>query len=129
MTLLSSLFLFHYRAVLALRGRIIGVHRQMQAELGPAGPAINFDQPTMIGDDLRHQRQTHVPMEGRAIVASLQGTGELLVYVSCQSPHMAARYISKTFEIPDQNVRVISKDVGGAFGQKVAMEAATNTDE
>ena len=58
MTLLSSLFLFHYRAVLALRGRIIGVHRQMQAELGPAGPAINFDQPTMIGDDLRHQRQS-----------------------------------------------------------------------
>jgi carbon-monoxide dehydrogenase large subunit len=90
----------------------------------PADPEIDriFETAAhVVTGTLRHQRQTHTPMEGRAVVASLQGAGELLVYVACQSPHMAARYISKTFELPDQNVRVIAKDVGGAFGQKVQL--------
>jgi carbon-monoxide dehydrogenase large subunit len=105
------------------------VHPALGANLGnesasPPDPAIDrifAGAAHVVTGGLRHQRQTHAPMEGRGIIASLQGAGELLIYVSCQSPHMAARFLSKTFDIPDQNVRVIAKDVGGAFGQKVQL--------
>jgi aerobic carbon-monoxide dehydrogenase large subunit len=73
----------------------------------------------VVTGTITHQRQAHVPMETRGVVASLQGAGELLVHISCQSPHMAARYFSMVFGLPDTHVRVISKDVGGAFGLKV----------
>lgn len=70
---------------------------------------------------IHHQRQAHVPMETRGVVASRQGSEELLVYLSCQSPHLASGYISKTFGLGQSSVRVIAKDVGGAFGLKVQL--------
>jgi carbon-monoxide dehydrogenase large subunit len=66
-----------------------------------------------------HQRQAHVPMETRGIVAALQGAGEVLIYSACQSPHMVSRYMDLTFNRPDLHFRTIAKDVGGAFGLKV----------
>jgi carbon-monoxide dehydrogenase large subunit len=66
-----------------------------------------------------HQRQAHVPMETRGIIAARQGMGEMLIYAASQSPHMVAQQLEKSFEIPDVHFRVISKDVGGAFGLKV----------
>jgi carbon-monoxide dehydrogenase large subunit len=68
---------------------------------------------------LTHQRQVHTPMETRGLVVSRRGSAELTVYLSCQSPHNAARYISMVFGLPNHQVRVIAKDVGGAFGLKV----------
>ena len=68
-----------------------------------------------------HQRQAHSPMETRGVIAARRGSEELLVHLSCQSPHMAAEYISRVFKLPNANVRVISKDVGGAFGLKVQL--------
>ena len=73
----------------------------------------------VVSDVIRHQRQTHVPMETRGLVAACDGAGELTVYYACQNPHQAARYISKVFDLPDHHVRVVAKDVGGAFGLKV----------
>lgn len=70
---------------------------------------------------LTHQRQAHVPMETRGIVVSPEGSGEMLVYTSCQSPHMAARYLCEAFRMPTSSIRVIAKDVGGAFGLKVQL--------
>jgi len=66
-----------------------------------------------------HQRQAHVSMEGRGVVASRSGAGEMTVYLSCQSPHVAARYFTLAFDLPDVKFRVIARDVGGAFGLKV----------
>lgn len=68
---------------------------------------------------ITHQRQAHVPMETRGIVAARQGSGQMLIHASCQSPHMVARYMDLTFALPDVHFRVISKDVGGSFGLKV----------
>ena len=67
---------------------------------------------------IRHQRQAHTPMETRGIVASRQGVDELLIHISTQSPHMAAHFFAKTFDRPQSSIRVIAKDVGGAFGLK-----------
>ena len=68
---------------------------------------------------IRHQRQAHVPMEARGVVAAPQGRDSLLVHLSCQSPHLAAHVLAETFDLPQSNIRVVAKDVGGAFGLKV----------
>ncbi|MBV1688967.1 xanthine dehydrogenase family protein molybdopterin-binding subunit [Novosphingobium sp. G106] len=68
---------------------------------------------------VRHQRQAISPMETRGVVASRQGVADMIIHLSCQSPQMAARYFTMAFNLPETQFRVISKDVGGAFGLKV----------
>ncbi len=75
--------------------------------------------PYVITTEIEHQRIAQSPMEPRAVLAAPQGTGELTVYLSCQSPQLSARYISTAFGIPQTGIRVIAKDVGGSFGLKV----------
>ena len=65
-------------------------------------------------------RHTDVTLEGRAILADYN-TAEhtLTVYQSTQAPHMMQDIFSRHLDIPEANVRVICKDVGGSFGIKV----------
>jgi carbon-monoxide dehydrogenase large subunit len=67
---------------------------------------------------IRHQRIAQSPMEGRGCVASAEGAEELVIHISCQSPHLVARYVSTVLGLPEGSIRVIAKDVGGAFGLK-----------
>ncbi|MFA7602384.1 MAG: xanthine dehydrogenase family protein molybdopterin-binding subunit [Novosphingobium sp.] len=67
---------------------------------------------------IRHQRIAQSPMEARGCVASAEGAGELTIHISCQSPHLVARYVSSALGMPQEAIRVIAKDVGGAFGLK-----------
>lgn len=67
---------------------------------------------------IRHQRIAQSPMEARGCVASADGSGELTVHISCQSPHLVARYVSTALGLKEEAIRVIAKDVGGAFGLK-----------
>ena len=74
--------------------------------------------PHLLTRTVRHQRISQSPMETRGVVATKQGDDELLVYISCQSPHLVSRYLSLALERPQMSIRVIAKDVGGAFGLK-----------
>lgn len=67
---------------------------------------------------IRHQRIAQSPMEGRACLASPEGSNEMTVWIGCQSPHLAARYLSAVLGLPGEAIRVIAKDVGGGFGLK-----------
>jgi xanthine dehydrogenase YagR molybdenum-binding subunit len=61
--------------------------------------------------------ETHNAMEPHATIA--MWAGDLLtLYDSTQYVYGVRRYVSKTFGIADDRVRVISKFVGGAFGSK-----------
>ncbi|MDB6160038.1 MAG: xanthine dehydrogenase [Gammaproteobacteria bacterium] len=73
--------------------------------------------PYLLTRTVRHQRLSQSPMETRGVLATKQGD-ELLVYVTCQSPHLVARYLALALDKPHLSVRVIAKDVGGAFGLK-----------
>lgn len=65
-------------------------------------------------------RHTGVCLEGRSIVADYNAAEHTLtVYHATQAPHMMQDLFSRHFDIPESNVRVITKDVGGAFGIKV----------
>jgi carbon-monoxide dehydrogenase large subunit len=65
-----------------------------------------------------HQRISQSPMETRGIVAVRDGSEELTLYITCQSPHVVARWTSLALGLPQTAIRVIAKDVGGAFGLK-----------
>ncbi len=73
--------------------------------------------PYLLTRTVIHQRVSQSPMETRGVVATKQGD-ELLVYITCQSPHLVARWLSLALDQPQLSVRVIAKDVGGGFGLK-----------
>jgi carbon-monoxide dehydrogenase large subunit len=65
-------------------------------------------------------RHTGVCMEGRSILADYNAAEHsLTVYHSTQAPHMMQDIFSRHLNIPEGNVRVIAKDVGGSYGIKV----------
>ena len=65
-----------------------------------------------------HQRISQSPMENRAVLATREGPEELTLYITCQSPHNIARWVSTALGLPEGAIRVIAKDVGGSFGLK-----------
>jgi carbon-monoxide dehydrogenase large subunit len=65
-------------------------------------------------------RQTGVPLEPRGIIASFdRRTGELEVYQSHQVPFQMQEIFAAQLDIALEKVRVVSPDVGGAFGIKL----------
>ena len=77
-----------------------------------AGSAVRISQKVV------HQRISQAPMETRGVVASRDGPEELTLWITCQSPHLVARWVSLALGLPDSAIRVIAKDVGGSFGLK-----------
>ena len=74
--------------------------------------------PHLVTRTITHQRISQSPMETRGVVVSKQGDEELLVHITCQSPHMVARYLTLALGLPNMSIRVLAKDVGGSFGLK-----------
>jgi carbon-monoxide dehydrogenase large subunit len=69
-------------------------------------------------------RHTGVTNEPRAILADYNpAEHSLTVYHANQAPHMMQDIFSRHLNIPESNVRVICKDVGGSFGIKVHVYA------
>lgn len=65
-------------------------------------------------------RHTGVCNEPRAVVADWnEGEQRLTVYHATQAPHMMQDLFAKHLDIEHQQVRVVTKDVGGSFGIKV----------
>jgi carbon-monoxide dehydrogenase large subunit len=74
--------------------------------------------PYLITHKVVHQRISQSPMETRGVVAIRDGSEELTLYITCQSPHLVARWTSLALGLPQTAIRVIAKDVGGGFGLK-----------
>ena len=69
---------------------------------------------------IRQHRYLCAPMEGRGIVASWSpGRGELEIVCSTQTVHETRNFFARALAIPEANVRVTARDVGGGFGQKM----------
>jgi aerobic carbon-monoxide dehydrogenase large subunit len=61
-----------------------------------------------------------VPIETRGLVAEWEAASrELTMWASTQTPHELRAFAARLLGIPAQNVRVIMRDTGGGFGQKV----------
>ncbi|HLB08771.1 MAG TPA: xanthine dehydrogenase family protein molybdopterin-binding subunit, partial [Gemmatimonadaceae bacterium] len=61
--------------------------------------------------------ETHNPMEPHATIATWEGD-KLTLYDSSQGIFSARKIAAATFDIPPENVRVVSWFIGGGFGSK-----------
>lgn len=74
----------------------------------------------VVEETFHFGRHTGVCLEGRSILADYNAAEHsLTVYHSTQAPHMMQDIFSRHLGIPEANVRVIAKDVGGSYGIKV----------
>ncbi len=70
--------------------------------------------------DALFQRCHPAPLETCGCVADFnKATGKLNVYLTSQAPHAHRTLFALVGGIPEQNIRVISPDIGGGFGNKV----------
>jgi carbon-monoxide dehydrogenase large subunit len=68
------------------------------------------------------QRQTHLPIETRGCIAVWDpGREHLTFHVGTQVPHPYRTTLAARLRLPESQVTVISQDVGGGFGQKIAL--------
>lgn len=68
-------------------------------------------------------RQCMVPLEGKAVLAYWDHQANQLVVVSAtQVPHLIRTAIAQYLQMDQGQVRVISPDVGGAFGYKCVLQ-------
>jgi carbon-monoxide dehydrogenase large subunit len=110
----------------ALRGEVV-IHEELKdnicfkRELDTGGVEEAFARADVVVEDTLHfGRHTGVCLEGRAILADYNaGEHSLTVYHATQAPHMMQDIFSRHLGIPEANVRVITRDVGGSFGIKV----------
>jgi carbon-monoxide dehydrogenase large subunit len=74
----------------------------------------------VVETTLHFNRHTGVTNEPRACVADWnEGEQRLTVYHGTQAPHMMQNLFAKHLGLAEQQVRVLTKDVGGSFGIKV----------
>jgi aerobic carbon-monoxide dehydrogenase large subunit len=67
-----------------------------------------------------YQRCHAAPLEPVGIVADMNpGTGRLTAHLTSQAPHAHRTVLSLVSGIPESNIRIISPDIGGGFGNKV----------
>jgi carbon-monoxide dehydrogenase large subunit len=78
------------------------------------------DAAVVIEREITLSRQAMVPLEGKAILAYWDDRmDQLVVYASTQVPHVLRVGLAQTLGLGEEQVRVISPDVGGGFGYKV----------
>jgi aerobic carbon-monoxide dehydrogenase large subunit len=67
-------------------------------------------------------RQSAVPLEARGAVAAFDPAGgRVTLSASTQMPHLLRTGIADTLGIPESELRVVAPEVGGGFGQKMAL--------
>lgn len=90
------------------------------AEVAQGDTATAFaDAHLVIERAFRFNRHTGVSLEPRGLIADYDpASDQLTVHQSHQTPHQQQDLYARLLGIPEQNVRVICPDVGGAFGLK-----------
>jgi carbon-monoxide dehydrogenase large subunit len=72
--------------------------------------------------EARSRRQNATPMEARAGHASYDAsTGRVTLTCGTQMPHLTRTAIADLLGMPEADLHVIAPDVGGGFGQKMAL--------
>ena len=97
-------------------GDNIGVH--VRHGVGDVNAAL-ADAAVVIEETFSSHRYVPSPIETRAIAASKDiYTGSLMVWSNTQTPHRMRDHIAESIGLSVDDVRVVSVDVGGGFGQK-----------
>ncbi len=73
-----------------------------------------------VKEEMFYQRVHPCPLETCGCVASMDGVnGKLTLYGTFQAPHVIRTVVSLIAGLAESDIRVISPDIGGGFGNKV----------
>jgi carbon-monoxide dehydrogenase large subunit len=99
-----------------LAGELAGLPRSALEEvLASAAHVVN--------ETIYQQAYAPVPMEGRGLVVDYsRASGDLTIYAATQSPHEVRLFCSRLLGLPEHRIRVVMRDTGGGFGQKVMVQ-------
>jgi len=76
----------------------------------------------VVKELISYQRVHPCPLETCGCVASMDKVnGKLTVWGTFQAPHAVRTVASLISNIPEHNIRIISPDIGGGFGNKVGV--------
>lgn len=86
-------------------------------------PTRRFAEAHRVVEARFHQhRQTHAPLEPRGCIAVWdEGRQHLTMHVGNQAPHPYRTALAARLRLEESQVTVICPDIGGAFGQKIAL--------
>jgi carbon-monoxide dehydrogenase large subunit len=85
-----------------------------------ANAAVFASAAHVVEETIYQQSHTAVPMEARGIVVEWAGgSDELTIWSATQAPHEVRAFCSRLLGVAEQRVRVVMRDTGGGFGQKV----------
>ena len=77
----------------------------------------------VVRETISQHRHTAVPMEGRGLVVDYaRATGMFTIYSATQSPHEVRLFCARLLGVPEHRVRVVMRDTGGGFGQKIMVQ-------
>ena len=86
---------------------------------GPAATADAFaDCEVVVSQEMLNQRVAVAPLEVRAAAAAWDDDGRLTIWLPNQGAQGSKRSVRGMLRLPAEDVRVITPDVGGAFGGK-----------
>ncbi len=92
---------------------------QLAIESGDVDAAFR-DAHAVVEDEFLFNRHTAVTLEARSILADYDASeNRLTVHQSTQTPYQMQDVYSRHLGIPEANIRVVAKDVGGSFGMKL----------
>lgn len=82
-----------------------------------------LDEADVVAEEMVYYHRTHpMPLETCGCVASMDKvTGKLTLWGTFQAPHAVRTVASLISGIAEHNIRVISPDIGGGFGNKVGV--------
>ena len=76
----------------------------------------------VITSTFSQHRQTHLPIETRGCIADWDaGREHMNFHVGTQVPHPYRTTLAARLQLAESQVTVVSPDVGGGFGQKIAL--------
>ena len=76
--------------------------------------------PIVVEESFRFGRHTGVPLEPRGLVAEFDpSVRRLTIHHNGQCPHMMQWLFAEILGLPERQVRVVCRDVGGSFGLKI----------
>jgi carbon-monoxide dehydrogenase large subunit len=77
----------------------------------------------VVTETIYQHAHVPAPMEGRGLIVDYsQASGELTIFSSTQSPHEVRMFCARLLGLPEHRIRVIMRDTGGGFGQKILVQ-------
>jgi len=103
-----------------LAGKTDNVAYEWEAGDAAATAAAFANADHIITLDTHYPRSHPAPLETCGVVADVNSvTHQATIYMTSQAPHVHRTVFALVAGLPEQNIRIISPDIGGGFGNKV----------